>query len=463
MKTGLDALFRPKSVALVGASVHPEKMGHIALRNLSRGRFRLYPVNPNERKILGMKCYPSVLDIPGDIDLTVITLPAQASLEPVRDCVAKGVRVVVVTSSGFRESGPGGKALENELILAISGSDTRLLGPNTMGVLVPSIGLDTMFIPKEKSRRPKKGPIGLLSQSGAVSIAFLEKAEAAGIGISACVGLGNKSDIEETELMGYLSDDPSTRCISLYLESFADGRDFLKKSRAVTRTKPLVILKSGRTPAGTSAARSHTGALASSDALVEAALRQAGIVRAYDEEELLDIAKALAFVDHLRGNRVCIVASAGGFGVIAADFVESEEHGAGLRMARLSKKTEELLRRTVPEFSSSRNPVDLTAGVTDEMYDTVLGIIQEDMGVDCIMMSLELQPPRITDRLIEVAERRAADAKTPIVVSVFAGDRTNSVMKEFSQCGVPAYPTIWRGIRAIRALSDRGRYLRRLK
>lgn len=463
MKSDLDALFRPKSVALIGASAHPEKMGHIALRNLSAGKFRLYPVNPNESKILGLKCYPSVLDIPGGIDLAIVSLPARASVEPVRECVAKGARVVVVTSSGFRESGAGGNALENELLSIIRGSGTRLLGPNTMGILVPSIGLDTMFIPKERSPRPKSGSVGMLSQSGAVSIAFLEKAESSGVGVSACVGLGNKADINENDLMDYLATDSSTKCIALYLESFADGRKFLEEAIAVGRTKPLVVLKAGRTRAGVSAAKSHTGAMASADALVDAALKQAGVVRVYDEEELLDIAKALALIDHTDGERVCIVASAGGFGVIAADFVESDVHGAKLKMARLSRKTEQSLKSAVPEFSSFHNPIDLTAGVTDEMYDSVLEILQEDTNVDCIMMSLKLQPPHITDRLIDIAESRALSGETPIVVSAFAGDRTNAVIKEFAKRGVPAYPTIWRAIRAIRALSDRGHYLRRLE
>ncbi len=333
-----------------------------------------------------------------------------------------------------------------------------------MGAFVPSIGLDTFFIPKERSPRPGEGSVALLSQSGAVSVAFMEKAEAAGIGISACIGLGNKADIDENDLIEHLVSDPKTNCIALYLESLADGRRFSELARDVTKRKPVVAVKAGRSGSGGLAAASHTGSLASSsDALVEGALRQAGVVRAYDEEELLDLAKALALADHLKGDRICVVASAGGFGVIAADYVEARSRGAGMRMARLSTKTLRELGEIVPAFSSIRNPVDLTAGVTDDMYDGVLEVLQKDPGVDGVMMSLELQPPNITRRLIDIAEKKSRARGAPIVVSGFGGSGTESLLKELGRRGVPAYPSIWRAVRTLHALSERGAYLRRKK
>jgi acyl-CoA synthetase (NDP forming) len=464
MASPFDALLRPRSVALIGASANPTKLSHIVLKNLSKGRFRLYPVNPNEEEILGLKCYPSVLAVPGDVDLAVVSLPAAASVAPVRQCVEKGVGFVIISASGFRESGPDGAKLERELMAAIRGSGTRLLGPNTLGVYVPSIGLDTLFVPREKSVRPGKGAIAVLSQSGGVSVSFLEKAAEAGIGISACIGLGNKIDLNENELLQHLSFDKATKSIALYLESFSDGRKFVEVVRKVTKVKPVVVLKSGRTRSGSAAARSHTGALASSsDVMVDGVMRQVGVVRAYDEEELIDLAKALAYVDHIDGDRICVVASAGGFGVIGADFVESREHGVGLTMARLSEKTRDSIRKVVPSYSSVSNPVDLTAGVTDEMYDAVLKGLQADPGVDGIMMSLELQPPNITRRLVDVAERRSRSRGAPIVISAFGGANTQNLLREFEKRRVPAYPTIWRAIRALAALHKRGLYLRRSK
>jgi acyl-CoA synthetase (NDP forming) len=464
MADQLKALLRPRSVALIGASADPTKLSHIALKNLSKGKFRLYPVNPNEDEILGLRCYPSVLAIPGDVDLAVVSLPAAASVAPVEQCVEKGVGAVIVTASGFRESGPDGEKLEQKLMTAIHGSSTRLLGPNTMGVYVPSVELDTLFIPREKSLRPGNGSIAVLSQSGAVSVSFLEKAAAVGVGISVCIGLGNKIDLNENELLQHLSMDRATKCIALYLESFSDGRRFVDIVRKASRVKPVVVLKSGRTRSGSAAARSHTGALASSsDVMVDGIMRQAGVVRAYDEEELIDLAKALAYADHIEGDRICVVASAGGFGVIGADFVESRDHGVGLTMATLSRETRDSIRKIVPSYSSVSNPVDLTAGVTDEMYDAVLARLQADPGVDGIMMSLELQPPNITKKLVDVAERRSRSKGARIVVCAFGGPYTPNLLREFEKRRVPAYPTIWRAIRALAALSERGYHMRRSK
>lgn len=464
MREGLDSLLKPSSVALIGASANPAKLSNVVLRNLRIGRFKLYPINPKESKILGLKCYPSILEVPDHVDLTVVSLPAVAAAEALKECVEKEVNVVIVTASGFRESGEAGAARERELKRIIQGTGTRILGPNTMGIFSPVSGLDTLFIPRERSPRPNAGQIAMLSQSGAVSISFLEKAAASGIGISHCVGLGNKLDIAENELIRLLAIDPATNCIALYLESFSDGREFFEIARSITPHKPIVVLKSGRTESGMSAASSHTGAMASSsDALVERALHQAGVLRTYDEEELIDIAKALSFADHIGGDRICVVASAGGYGVIASDLVESKEHGAGLRMARLSRETQAELETIMPDFSSTRNPVDLTASVTDDMYDSVLEILQRDPGVDGIMMSLELQPPNVTKRLVRVAERRSSSKGPGIVISAFGGEQTDQIIKEFSKKRVPAYPTIWRAIRALGALARRGLHLRMRK
>ena len=461
---GLEALLRPRSVAVVGASANPAKISNVMLRNLSDGDFRVIPVNPKEKEILGFECFPSVTSIPGEVDLAIVVLPAESAVRAAEECVAKGVGVVVITSSGFAEDGVAGKDLQARLGSVFEGSGTRLLGPNTMGVFVPGNRLDTLLIPADKSPRPPSGRVALVSQSGAVAVAFLEKAEAFDMGVSACVCIGNKADIEENELLEYFSDDEGTDCISMYLESFSDGRAFLKAARSASARKPVVVLKSGRSSAGAKAATSHTGALAaSSDIMVEGALRQAGVVRAYDEEELVDVSRALSYLDHVKGDRICVVASAGGFGVIATDYVESSDHGFGLKMAELSDETRSRLASVMPTFSSVRNPVDLTAEVTDEMYDKVLEALQADPGVDCIMMSLELQPPNVTKGLIEVAARRRTVGATPIVVSAFGGDDTRAILAGLERSRVPSYPTIRRAVRAVAALVERGRYLEREK
>lgn len=460
----MDALLNPGSVAVIGASANPSKISNVVLRSLSKGSFKIFPVNPKETEVLGFKCFQSVSSIPGEVDLAIIALPAESALKTATECIEKGVGVVIVTSSGFSESGPAGKALQDELASLFKDSGTRLLGPNTMGVLVPPRNLDTLLIPAEKSPRPPRGSVAMVSQSGAVAIAFLEKAAAFGMGVSACVCIGNKADIEECELLDHLAQDPGTDCICMYLESFSDGRRFVDAARRASARKPVVVLKSGRSRAGARAAMSHTGALAaSSDVLVDGALRQAGVTRAYDEEELVDLARALAYLGHADGDRVCVVASAGGFGVIATDFIESSDHGFGLRMAELSEKTRSDLAAIMPAFSSVRNPVDLTAEVTDEMYDAVLRVLQDDSGVDCIMMSLELQPPNVTKGLVDVAARRRTKGSTPIVVSAFGGGDNLATLAGLEMSKVPSYPTIHRAVRAVAALVDRGTYLKRQK
>lgn len=462
MSGGLKQLLNPRSVAVVGASANPSKVSNVVLRNLSGGSFKVFPVNPKEDEILGMKCYPSMSAIPSDVDLALVILPARAALDAASECVEKGVPAVVVTSSGFAENDSEGKALQDKLVSLFKGTGSRLLGPNTMGVFVPSWHLDTLLIPSEKSPRPPPGAVAMVSQSGAVAIAFLEKAAASGMGVSSCVCIGNKADLDECELLEYLADDEGTDCICLYLESFSDGRRFQDAARRASFGKPVIVLKSGRSGAGAKAASSHTGALASaSDSLVDGALRQAGVVRAYDEDELVDLARALAYMGHAEGDRVCVVASAGGFGVIAADYVESSDNGFGLRMAELSADTKDRLARVMPAFSSVGNPVDLTAEVTDEMYDGVLGIIQTDPGVDCIMMSLELQPPNVTSSLVEVAVRRRSMAPKPLVVSAFGA--AGPALAELERGRVPSYPTIRRAVRAVAVLVERGTYLARQK
>jgi len=460
----LEPLLRPSSVALLGASAKTGKIGNVVLRSLARGPFKVFPVNPNESEILGLRCYPSVSAIPGDVDLAIVALPAREAVGAVRECVGKDVAVVIVTSSGFSESGEEGARLQSELSSALRGNRTRLLGPNTMGVLVPGSQVDTLFIPEDRSPRPSAGEVAVLSQSGAVAVSFLEKARKFGMGIYACIGLGNKLDISESELLRLFAEDPEAKCIALYLESFKDGKDFIDAARAVTPQKPIVMLKSGRTPTGSRAARSHTGAIASSsDPVIDGVLRQSGVIRAYDEEELVDISRALAHLDHVDGNRVCVVASAGGFGVMAADLIESSEHGAGLSMATLSEATIRRLRGFVPAYSSVLNPVDLTAEVDDSMYDAVLEVLQRDRGIDIILMSLELQPPRVTKALVEVAIRRSRDASVPIVVCAFGTDTAPDVVGELEANRVPVYPTIRRGVKAVNALCQRGTYLRRMK
>ncbi|MEM0449735.1 MAG: CoA-binding protein, partial [Methanomassiliicoccales archaeon] len=390
----LERLFSPCSVAVVGASSQPEKAGNVILRQLIGGKFRVYPVNPHRKDILGLLCYPSISALPERVDVAILSISAEATLQAVKDCVAAKIPFVISVAGGFAEMGEEGKRLQNEMVQAIKGSETRLLGPNTMGVLVPGQKFDTFFLPRERSPRPKDGCISIISQSGSVMVGLYEVCEDQGVGLRACVGVGNKADLEENDFLAYFAQDPGTKCIGLYLESFSDGERFYRLAREASLRKPIVAVKVGATAHGARAASSHTGALAtSSDALVDGVLWQAGVIRVADEYELVDACKALADVGKISGDRIAVVGSAGGFGVIATDYICSKERGFGMRMAELSEETKNKLRRKVPPFASVDNPVDLTGVVTDQMYHDVIVLLQEEEGVDAILLNLLFQPP----------------------------------------------------------------------
>lgn len=460
----LHRLFKPASIAVVGASTQPEKTGHMILRHLKQGSFRLYPVNPNREEILGLRCFPTVSALPEVVDVAILSVTANLTVEALKDCVRAGVPFVISVAGGFSEIGEAGREVQEQMREAIRGTGTRLLGPNTMGLLVPEIKLDMFFLSQERSPRPGSGSIALVSQSGSVLTGVYESAEDTHVGLRACVGLGNKADLDENDFMDYFMKDEKTHCIALYLESFQDGKEFVRIARKVAERKPVVVLKVGTTASGARAASSHTGAMAtSSDALVSGALRQAGVLRAMDEQELLDASKALANLDHIKGDRIAIIGSAGGFGVIATDYVASKTNGFGMRMAALSEETKDRLREKIPYFASVENPVDLTGVVTDQMYYEVLEIIQRDRGVDAVLLNLLFQPPSMTMGLLDVAEKWARGGKKPLVVCSVSGNFPRPILRRLEEKGVPTYTSLKRGVFALHCLHERGRFLERTR
>ncbi len=459
----LQALLHPETVAVVGASDTPAKVGYVITRNLVESGVKVYPVNPNEAEVLGMRCLPSVLDIPVDIDLAVIAIGARHVMASIDECLKKKVKFVIPIAGGFSEIGEAGKELQDEMAAKVRGSGTRILGPNTVGVMVPG-GVDTFFIPKERSPRPRPGSITLVSQSGSLMLGVYEKAEVEDVGIRACVGIGNKADLDEDDFLEYFRSDPKTKCISFYLESFEDGERFFKLASEVAKEKAVVVAKVGITASGAKAALSHTGALASgSDALVTGILRQCGAIRVRDERELLDASKALASVPPLRGDRIAVVGSAGGFGVVATDYVTSEAIGYGMRMAEFSEETKKGIKSMSPYFASIENPVDLTGAVTDGMYDKALEFVNRDEGVDGIVLFLQFEPPGMTYALADVIVDWAKKGTKPMVVCCVGGSFPLPFMRRLDGEDIPTYGTIKRAIFALRCLYDRGRFLKRLE
>ncbi|MDD1769208.1 MAG: CoA-binding protein [Methanomassiliicoccales archaeon] len=460
----LDLLFNPKSVAIVGASDHPGKIGNTVVFNLLQGSPRkLYPVNPNEEEVLGLKCYPSIKSLPEVVDLAVLAVPAKLTIGVAKECADAGVPYVICIAAGFGEIGEEGKAMEERLREAVRGSGTRLIGPNTMGIIAPRSGLDTFFTPRDRSPRPGDGVISVISQSGSVLCGVYEGAEDTGVGLSTAIGLGNKVDLNENDFMEYFKGDDLTKCIVLYLESFTDGRRFLDLCKEVTPEKPVVAIKVGRTERGAKAASSHTGALArGSDALINGVFKQFGIERAYDEQELLDYSKALAYLGHIDGDRIAVLSNTGGFAVIATDYIESKDNGVGLRMATISDHAKKEIMSRTQYFASAQNPVDLTGSVTDETYGEALEILQKEKEIDAILILLQLQAPQLSEGLADIVARIVNEGGKPAIVCAIGGSFPRPMLRKFEKKGIPAYGSLKRAIWSLRALYDRGMYLKRV-
>jgi acyl-CoA synthetase (NDP forming) len=455
----IDKLLNPESVAVVGASNTREKVGYIIFEQLKRSRARLYPVNPHEEIISGHKSHPRVTDLPGPVDVAVITFRAERAVDVAEQCAGKGIGNIVIVAGGFAEAGQRGKLLEARLRRITEQTGSRILGPNSLGVFVPENSFDTIFVEHGDRSLAEGGGVAFISQSGSVGVEALGLASNTGFPMRAFVGLGNKIDLNELDFLEYFAVEDKTDCIALYIENVEQGRRFLEAARAVSVHKPVVALKAGRTPSGVSAVSSHTGKLAGSDRVVSGAFRQYGIQRAYDDEELCDAAKTLSYLPPARGNRVAVMTGAGGFGVMCADYVETDNPRARLRMAELSRDTVSRIERIAPSFASCRNPVDLTAGMNNEMFVHSLKALLDDEGVDIVICITFFAPHAITDELIDRMAEVAEGREKPVLVFTEYGPFTDTYLKEFYKKGMIGFPSLTRTVRAVRFLVERGRIL----
>lgn len=463
MENNLEALLKPESVVVIGASAQEGKVGNIILKQVVSGKFRVYAVNPKGGAAFGLPFYPSVLNLPEVPDLAVLAVPAEPALNATRECIQMGVKAIIAVAGGFGETGAAGRALEEQLVSLVRSSQTRLLGPNTLGVQVPANGLDTDFLPTERMRRPVAGNIAVLSQSGSAAMGELDAAGLWGAaGISAFVGFGNRVDVGENEMLDYFADDPDTQVIALYLESFADAQGFIERCRRIIPRKPIVLLKAGRSEAGARAVQLHTGSLAGSDRVTDGVLRQAGVIRVYDTGELLDAARALAFSHPIADCRVAVLTNGGGWGIVASDFIESTGRGIGAKLAVLSEETKQKVAGVALPYAALRNPIDLTASLNNEMADVSLAALQDDPGVDVILCTLGYQPPAVDERLTDIIIHWAKTGKKPIIVIPIGSDVVVKAVQQFNAAGVPVFTSIWRGVQAIDTLAKRGDFLRKL-
>jgi acetyl coenzyme A synthetase (ADP forming)-like protein len=325
----MDNFFNPKSIAVIGASRSPGKVGYDILRNIIQYGYEgaVYPVNPGAAEILGKKSYPSLLDVPGQVDLAVIVVPSKKVIEVIEQCGSKGISAAIVISAGFKESGIEGARLENEMLTKAKEGGVRLIGPNCLGVIDTHSKMNASFA----AGMPAKGGIGFFSQSGALCLAVLDRALPDEIGFSKFISMGNKSDITDTDIMLALAEDDNTRVILGYIEGLADGRRFMEVAAQVSKRKPLIILKSGITSSGAKAASSHTGALAGREAAFSSAFKQSGVIRAHTLNELFNYALAFANQPLPRGPNVAIITNSGGPGILAADACDGSDLVQGRR------------------------------------------------------------------------------------------------------------------------------------
>jgi acetate---CoA ligase (ADP-forming) len=414
----LDPIFAPRSIAVIGASRRRDSIGFALLHNLVVEEFSgaIFPVNPQAAAIHSLKCYPTVAAIPDPVDLAVVAVPRDRVQGVVEECLAKGVRGLVVITAGFAETGEEGAARERVLREAVRRAGVRMIGPNCMGVIntAEEVRLNATFAPTPA----QPGSIGFVSQSGALGVAILNVARDLGIGLTQFVSMGNKADVSGNDLLEHWEDDPATRVIAMYLESFGNPRRFTEIAKRVTRKKPILIVKSGRTQEGARAATSHTGAIAGTDVTVSAFLDQCGVLRANTIEELFDVARALDRCALPGGDRVGIVTNAGGPGIMATDACVN----LGLKIAELAEGTKAALRAYLPPEASVVNPVDMIASATAESYARTLTAVLDDPGVDgALVINVTPLLSKPVDILEAVGEVARGHAK-PVLAVIMATD-----------------------------------------
>jgi len=458
--SGLDAFFKARSVAVIGASSKPGKIGHEILRNLALYEYkgRVYPVNPKADEILGLKCYPSVLDIPDEVDLAVIAVSSELTPKVVEECGRKGVKAIVIVSGGFKELGGRYRQIEEEVVKTARRYGMRIIGPNCIGIFDGETRIDTFFQSRERMLRPPKGPISFMTQSGTFGCTMLEWAAESGIGMSKFVSYGNRCDVDEADLIRYFAEDPDTKVIAIYLEGLSDGRKFMEVAREVSPKKPIVVLKAGRTEAGSKAALSHTGWLAGSAAIYDAAFKQCGVIQAVNFEELFDMAKALALQPPAEGPRVAMVTNGAGPCVMAADALVER----GLKLAEYEPVTLEKLRAELPPYCVPGNPVDLTGSATSRDYEVAMRALLEDPNVDLLMPFFVFQDTPLDEGIIGVVAEMREYGK-PIVCCAAGGPYTREQVRKLEELGVPVYPIPERAVAAAYALVAYGEVRRKAR
>ena len=431
---GLEVFFKPRSVAVVGATARKGSVGRAVLWNLISSPFdgTVYPVNPKRNSVLGIRAYPSIKAIPDPVDLAILITPAESIPGMIEECAEVGASGAVIISAGFRETGAHGLELERRVLATARQANMRLIGPNCLGVMCPISGLNATFAPA--IARP--GSVALISQSGAICTALLDWSLREHVGFSAFLSIGSMLDVGWGALIDYLGNDPHTRSIVIYMESVGDAKSFLSAAREVALDKPILVIKAGRTESAARAAASHTGTLAGSDAVLDAAFRRVGVLRINELHDVFHMTEVLAHQPRPAGPKLCIVTNAGGPGVLATDTLI----GLGEQLAPLSDGTREALNRMLPSHWSHNNPIDIIGDAGADRYAAAVRIAAQDPNADGLLV---IMTPQAMSDPVEIAQKLTPFAKLPgkpILASWMGGDRANEGEAVLNKAGIPTFP-----------------------
>jgi acyl-CoA synthetase (NDP forming) len=451
----MELFFKPKSVAVIGASTNPKKDGNIIVNNIINSDFSgsVYPVNPTADQILGLKCYHSLLDVPGNVDLVVLIIPAPMCIQAMEECAKKGVKAVIIESMGFTEIGASGKKIQDRIVEIAKAAGIRVMGPNCTGIVSRDIA--TTFFPMKNVPR---GDVVMIGQSGLLAAGMASDIVVnQTLAINKICSIGNKCDVNENDLLEYFGDDEQTKVISMYLESIADGHNFVRIARKVAAKKPVILLNGGRSEAGAKAAMSHTGSIASNARIVEAAIRQTGCIKADDFTELKDFAKVFSTQPVPKGNGVAVVTAAGSIGVVVSDLCE--EHG--LKLPRFTSQTIDALKGVFHEQMPPSNPVDLWFSIEklgmSKALEVSLAAPLKDPNIDAAIVLMAGFEYTLDPVDKKVVQRIAKECGKPIVVCTMVGYNKykNYITEELGK-DLPVFPSLISGVKALSKLCEYG-------
>ena len=450
-------MFWPDNVAVIGASNKEGKVGNAIMRSLKR-KFEggIFPVNIKEDQILGIEAYESVTDIDDKVDLALVSLPAKIVPNIIEECGESGIKNVIVVSAGFSEAGR--EDLERDIKEIVDKYDMNLIGPNCLGIYNPWIELDTIFNPPERQARPDPGSIAFLSQSGAFGAAVLDWFSESNIGLSKFISYGNRADIDEADLIDYISEDEKTDYLIFYIEGVKDGRRFFESAKE--SKKPIFAIKSGRTEKGSTAATSHTASLAGKDGVYEGAFKQSNVIRIKTLREMFNVAKALSFQPLPEGKKIGIVTNGGGAGVMSTDSLIDK----GLKLATFSDQTKKKFERAeeegiMPDHATLKNPVDIVGDAPSERYKKAMEITLEDESVDLLIVVCLFQSPALDEEIVDKLDRMQEKGK-PIITIASGGEFTDKMAARIEKRGLPVYQTPEDAVQAVNGLCRSAEHMR---